>query len=495
MIKKVIMTAFLVLNVNAEEFKNIEIKKQTKFYYLTDKPETIINFKKNQPIEEVGYSNQGILEYKKLFTNGIVSEVREYTPSGNVDAISIYKNGRIAEEEVYFEGTNQVETKTWINAGFLEKIVSYRNDGSLLYSIEKNKKGELRRTLYGMNGKKLDEFGMPTPFPAILLNTRKTNAGDFAEYYDNGVIQSLIRVEYLDPTLRESGQAFLDDSPIFIESPELNIQDDSKGSIFMDGEDQGDGTTSFSMPQNDYSKKLSNLDYGEQKIVVGSFGIDSAYIKATPKTGILAVIFNIENNTEGDLRLDTAQFIDEAIPIKIGLKMHKTIKSEGKVSMKEVDSILIPAKKNVEFSMDGFHLMMVLDEKSNIIPEDVRSIKLGFDNGEYIDVSPKFDGTVNMSGSHAMMHHDNQSKNVSSDNIEADGHIINASDDKNKDKDGKKKIMSDGKLIAEEHYDDAGILKARVEYNHGKKYKKIIFDEYGLIDAIFTKYEDGDWKE
>ncbi len=487
----ILITTLLIPGISAATFKNIEIQSQTKFHYLTDRPEVVIKFNNNQPVEEFGYTDRGILKYKRMFKDGIITEFREYTLTGDVDSISKYKNGQITMEEVYFEGTKAVETKTWIDSGFLDKIVSYREDGSMSYAVEKNNNGELIRTIYGINGVIVNEFRMPTPFPAILLDARKTNTGDFAEYYDNGVIHSFIKVEYLDPKLREEKILFLQDSPVLVETPELNLPEDYKGSIFAEGAAQKDGSSSFSIPQGSNFPKSSKKDrsYGSEKIITGSFGIDSAIIKPTINENILAVTFNIENNTEEDLRLETASIGEDGKAVLLTLKMYLSIKSTDGVVVNELDSILIPARTNIKLSTDNLHLVLMLANENELKPEDIRSIKLGFDNGEYIDISPSYDESENISESNKTEVDGYQVQVLKTDNSDIDA---KSSVDNNKKP---KKIMSDGKLIAEEFYDSTGNLNARVEYSNGKKDRKIIFDEYGLIDTLFTKYEDEKWKE
>ncbi|MCL6269914.1 copper chaperone PCu(A)C [Sansalvadorimonas sp. 2012CJ34-2] len=99
-----------------------------------------------------------------------------------------------------------------------------------------------------------------------------------------------------------------------------------------------------------------------------------------PGTSNTAAYMNIKNTGKTNISLQKV-----TSSISNNIQLHDTIKKDGKMSMVEQESIIIPAGKRVKLQPRSLHVMIMKVSKTLVTGEKV-SLDLHFSNGEVITV-------------------------------------------------------------------------------------------------------------
>ena len=113
----------------------------------------------------------------------------------------------------------------------------------------------------------------------------------------------------------------------------------------------------------------------------GNIKVVRPKVRLLPPTSVNTAGFMLlKNNSDNDIKLVSAK---STLSKKV--ELHNHINEDGMMKMRQVSSILIPAKGEVELKPGSFHIMF-LGLKSTLIENELVEIELGFDKSESITV-------------------------------------------------------------------------------------------------------------
>lgn len=124
--------------------------------------------------------------------------------------------------------------------------------------------------------------------------------------------------------------------------------------------------------------------------VSADVSVTDAYIRGLPPgQTVTAAFMTLNNHLEQDCKLVTV-----TSPIASSAEIHQHSHSDGKMSMRPMDSLVVPAGGKVSLVPGGYHLMMFGLENSLKEGEE-HSINLSFENCESVSIMVPVQSVLN----------------------------------------------------------------------------------------------------
>lgn len=112
--------------------------------------------------------------------------------------------------------------------------------------------------------------------------------------------------------------------------------------------------------------------------------VESPYVRLLPPSApTTAAFMKLINSSPKEVKLINAS--SDCCNL---VELHTHIMEDGMMKMRQVKSISIPAKANIELKPGSFHIMLI-GLKSPLKEESIVKIKLNFDNKETIEIKAK----------------------------------------------------------------------------------------------------------
>ncbi len=101
---------------------------------------------------------------------------------------------------------------------------------------------------------------------------------------------------------------------------------------------------------------------------------------AVPVSGSSQIVIAISNDGDGDDEL-----LEVTTPVALGVELHVTEIEDGQATMRQLESVELPAGETVRLRPGGLHLMMVVPDES-VVEGGTFDLTLRFDRSDPITV-------------------------------------------------------------------------------------------------------------
>lgn len=128
----------------------------------------------------------------------------------------------------------------------------------------------------------------------------------------------------------------------------------------------------------------------KRNVVKKGVTVNDAYIRGLPPgQTVTAAFMTVNNHQDKDCKL-----VGAASPVASSAEIHEHSHKNGKMSMRRVDSLVIPAGGNVSLVPGGYHLMM-FGLESSLKEGEEHTLTLSFEDCEELSIVAPVQSVLN----------------------------------------------------------------------------------------------------